>query len=459
MGAPQITEFPVNDIKIMRNRYQDLNEDVVDQLRNSIEEVGLMSPITLTENGTLVSGLHRLTALVRMGYNNIPAILVEEDSDKNDIEQIDENLVRQTLTFTERAEQVIRKVSLMVKEIKKLNSANSEEVKIYLEDENVYQPIIHKLKVDKRDYLDYKLVVFKLDNKVIRFLRKIELTKKARITKESYLTISTLPKEWQYRLVNELGNANVNTAINKLNTEYQNYLTEKRLEEIKQREREEARKREEELIKKLELERKEREELFEKQEIERKKREEEAQKKREILLEKMKQAQAEEDRKKIIQKQEELERQQRLQKVEAERKEKEERDRLEAIKRKQEKERERLRQAEIQRLKEEEERKQREDYLKKYNTLPPTLKDEDLGRFDIVSNMNQAPKTRHSIVHFKDTFTLAMKAEKVQMREWIDSTDHLYRVKENLEKHESVLFICYNNADAVKVAEEIEKYS
>lgn len=459
MGAPQITEFPVENIRIQGNRYQDLNEDVVDQLRSSIEEVGLMSPVTLTQNGTLVSGLHRLTALVRLGHKSIPAILVEEDAIKNDIEQIDENLVRQTLTFTEKAEQSIRKVLLMIKDLKKLESAESEEAKIYLEDENIYQPLIHKLKIDKKDYLDYKQIVLNLDKNVIRFLRKLELTKKSRITKESYITISHLPIDWQYRLVNELGKSNVNTAINNLNTEYQNHLTEKRLAEIRQREREEARKREEERVKQLELEHKKQEELFKLQEVERKKREEEAEKKRQLLLEQMKQAKAEEERRKLIRQQEELERQQKMQRMEAERKAKEERERLEILKRKQEEERKRLQEAELKRIKDEDDRRKREENLKKYNTLPPILKNEDLGRLDIVSKLGEAPKVKHSIVHFKDTFTLAMKAEQVQRRVWIDSEIDFPYIKENMNKFDSVLFICYNNSDALKVAEEIEKYS
>ncbi|AUM64337.1 hypothetical protein C0R09_07200 [Brevibacillus laterosporus] len=457
----EIIEMPVAQIKIDGNRYQGLNEDIVEQLKSSIEEVGLKNPLTVTRNGVLVSGLHRLRALSNLGYDTVPVILTEEDPYKNDIEQIDENLVRQTLSFIERAEQNVRKVSLMIKEQKKLDNTNSSEMHIYLEDIITCQPVLNKLKIDNRDFTDYRKVILNLDKGVIDFLKKLELEKKLHVNKGTYLTLSKLPIPWQYRFVNELGNKNPNIAASELEIEYSKYLTELRVQEVKRKEQEAARKREEERLRILEEERKKQEELFKKQEEERKKREEEAEHKRQLLLEKMKKAKEEEERRELLKRQEELERLEKKRRLEAEQKAQQERERLEKLRLKQEEERRKSEEAEAKRLREEEEKRKLEEYYNVHNTLPPVISNTNIISTNVVEvNKNDAPKTKHRVIHFKDPFTLSTLSEKADRREWIDNIeDDIYRVKEKMQKHETVLFICFNKTDILKVVEEIEKHS
>lgn len=77
--------------------------DVTD-LMQSIREIGLLNPITLTKDFRLVAGLHRLEACKRLGWTEIEAVFIEADELKARLAQIDENLVRQELTDLERAE-------------------------------------------------------------------------------------------------------------------------------------------------------------------------------------------------------------------------------------------------------------------------------------------------------------------------------------------------------------------
>lgn len=56
----------IDDVKIKSNRYQKLNNEVVQQLAASIKEIGLKNPLIVTENKILVSGLHRLSALKKI---------------------------------------------------------------------------------------------------------------------------------------------------------------------------------------------------------------------------------------------------------------------------------------------------------------------------------------------------------------------------------------------------------
>src|SRR5690606_33727963 len=55
----------------------------VDELADSIREVGLLNPITVTPDSVLIAGLHRLEACRRLGWTEIPCIVVEmQDVDR-----------------------------------------------------------------------------------------------------------------------------------------------------------------------------------------------------------------------------------------------------------------------------------------------------------------------------------------------------------------------------------------
>lgn len=262
---------------------------------------------------------------------------------KNDIEEIDENLVRQTLVFIEKAEQNVRKVKLMIKEQEQLQSTEAKEMIAYLNDSSTVRPILDRLKVSYTDFNDYKDVILGLDNSVLQFMKSIEFDKKIPINKITYMTLANLPREWQFKFVNELGKSNPNSEIKAMEVEYSKYKRELELEKIKYEAEQAARKAEEERVRKVEAERK-------RIEAERKIHEAEAERKRVELIKKMKMAKAEEERQALIRRQEELERQERLRR-ETEAK------RLETIKQQQEVERKRIEEAERKRREEEAEKK------------------------------------------------------------------------------------------------------
>lgn len=454
----EITEMPIEKIIIDGTRYQSLNMDIVEQLKASIEEVGLKNPLTVTRKGVLVSGLHRLTALAKLNYTTVPVLLTDEDPYKNDIEQIDENLVRQTLSFIERAEQNVRKVSLMIKEQKNLDSTDSAEIRIYLDDIITYQVILDRLKIDNRDYEDYKKVILNLDRSVINHLKKLETEKKVPINKSTYITLSKLPKPWQYRFINELEDKSPNSAATNIEIEYTKYETELRVQEAKRKAQEEAKKREEERFRQLEEERKRQEALLKQQEVERRKREEEAERQRQQLLKQMREAREEAERLELLRKQEELERQEKQRRIDAERKAQHERERLEKLRLQQEEERKKAEAIEEKRLREEAEQKKMDEYLKAHNTLPPIVNNTSENVIEVIKRQDE-PKSKHRVVHFQDAFTLSNLAGKADRREWIDSLSDIHRVKESLLKYQRVLFICYNKADFLKIVEEINKHS
>lgn len=101
----------INQIIIPDNR-RPIDNQKVKELAESIKEIGLINPITVKSDSgkfILVAGLHRLEAQKLLGFTNIEVKTIS----KNDLEvkliEIDENLIRNELHYTERGELLRRK--------------------------------------------------------------------------------------------------------------------------------------------------------------------------------------------------------------------------------------------------------------------------------------------------------------------------------------------------------------
>jgi len=71
----QIKLIPIQTI-IVRNRIrQDLGD--IDELSNSIKQVGLLQPIGVNKNNILIFGQRRLEAIKKLGWKEIPSIILE----------------------------------------------------------------------------------------------------------------------------------------------------------------------------------------------------------------------------------------------------------------------------------------------------------------------------------------------------------------------------------------------
>jgi ParB family chromosome partitioning protein len=99
--------IPIASIRI-ENRLRPLNAEKVAELAESIAQVGLLQPIGVRPDGTLVYGYHRLEACKQLGWTEIPAVVVDGDDRHAELAEITENLVRNELTLLERAEHLAR---------------------------------------------------------------------------------------------------------------------------------------------------------------------------------------------------------------------------------------------------------------------------------------------------------------------------------------------------------------
>lgn len=98
----------INDIKINPGRREAAPEDV-QRLLESIAEVGMMNPITVTADYTLIAGLHRLMAAKQLGWVEIECSISDMDTLHTELAEIDENVIRIGLSDLELSELLTRR--------------------------------------------------------------------------------------------------------------------------------------------------------------------------------------------------------------------------------------------------------------------------------------------------------------------------------------------------------------
>lgn len=104
----------IANIKVCKRKRQ-VDLEKLKPLKNSIQISGLMQPIILSSNLKLIAGNHRLEAFKALGKTEIPAIVVDVDEIQAELMEIDENLIRKSLTKLERDEQILRRKNLYEK--------------------------------------------------------------------------------------------------------------------------------------------------------------------------------------------------------------------------------------------------------------------------------------------------------------------------------------------------------
>lgn len=97
----------IDEIKIIDRKR---NAGDVTQLCASINEIGLLQPITVTSDFKLIAGLHRITACKLLGWKEIEVNVVDYDSELlSELAEIDENLIRNELTQFDKSIQTSRR--------------------------------------------------------------------------------------------------------------------------------------------------------------------------------------------------------------------------------------------------------------------------------------------------------------------------------------------------------------
>lgn len=102
------TLMPVADI-LIGNRMRQVNMTKALELAESITTIGLLEPLVVQQNRTLVAGRHRLEALRLLGWPLAPVRVVLLSDLDAELAEIDENLIRNELTVLDRGVHLARR--------------------------------------------------------------------------------------------------------------------------------------------------------------------------------------------------------------------------------------------------------------------------------------------------------------------------------------------------------------
>jgi ParB family transcriptional regulator, chromosome partitioning protein len=104
----EVVRVRIADIAVPK-KWRSIQWDMVDALADSMNQIGLRTPISVryTKGGVqLVAGRHRLEAAIKLGWKRIDAFVMSDDKLDRRIWHYSENLERAGLTVLERAEAV-----------------------------------------------------------------------------------------------------------------------------------------------------------------------------------------------------------------------------------------------------------------------------------------------------------------------------------------------------------------
>ena len=102
----------LTDITVKQGR-RAVDESKVRELAQSMSEVGLINPITVTQDKTLITGAHRLAAAKLLGWTEIETTVSELEGLRAELAEIDENLMRNELHYIDRGQAFKRRDELL----------------------------------------------------------------------------------------------------------------------------------------------------------------------------------------------------------------------------------------------------------------------------------------------------------------------------------------------------------
>lgn len=101
-------QIPISQIKVSEGR-READQEAVQELMDSISRVGLLNPITVDQEYTLIAGLHRLEAAKLLGWSEIECTVSSLEGLLAELAEVDENVVRKGLSAVEFSDLLLRR--------------------------------------------------------------------------------------------------------------------------------------------------------------------------------------------------------------------------------------------------------------------------------------------------------------------------------------------------------------
>lgn len=119
-------EIDINKIKV-NVRMRKVDQSKVKELKESIQELGLLQPITISKNNELIAGAHRLEAFKQLLKFKIPCIYLNSNNPLDiELAEIDENLIRSELNDIDRGDFLLRRKEIYEEKYKNTQASNSD---------------------------------------------------------------------------------------------------------------------------------------------------------------------------------------------------------------------------------------------------------------------------------------------------------------------------------------------
>ena len=191
-------QMKISEIKINPGR-RDTQQRNVEELARSIAAVGLMNPITVTQDNTLIAGLHRLEAAKLLGWTEIECTVSDADGLQAELAEIDENFVRAGLSHRELGDLLLRRKELHEaihpetrQGMRNGQTAKNENFSL-LQTKSFAQDTADKLGVSKRTVEQLVQTARDLTPEAKKIIRDAD----DKITRSDALKISRLPPDQQ----------------------------------------------------------------------------------------------------------------------------------------------------------------------------------------------------------------------------------------------------------------------
>jgi DNA modification methylase len=194
----------IKDIKIGETRRK-VDPIKVKELAGSIKEIGLLNPVTVTENSNLIAGAHRIEAFKLLGREEIPHHTVSLNSLQVELAEIDENLIRNEIHFIDRGDCLRRRKEIyeaLYPETKK--GAVNQHTKVLTAESAVSKKeTFAKNTANKTGISDRTIQVeIQIAKNVIPEVK--EIIKQNEITKENAIKLARMEAEQQIRVAKQL---------------------------------------------------------------------------------------------------------------------------------------------------------------------------------------------------------------------------------------------------------------
>lgn len=207
-------KIPIFQIKVNDGR-REVDQDAVHGLADSITEVGLMNPIIVDKEYTLIAGLHRLEAAKLLGWTEIESNVSSLEGLLADLAEIDENIVRKGLTDDEYDEMLLRRKEIyeaLHPETKHGGDRKSEKIKmqnLQLDSAKSFiQDTAEKMRVSPRTVAARLQTAKNLTPEAKTIIRDSD----TKITKTNALKLSRLSPEQQKEAATQLASGSIRSV-------------------------------------------------------------------------------------------------------------------------------------------------------------------------------------------------------------------------------------------------------